>query len=225
MIINGWCHICLINNGYEIFLELHGRLLQSQLYYNSENIYISMVGDTGQQDRLIEYVFKRWPKYKVIFQSADVKHYEWPSLMHLRQHAQGSCYYIHTKGSSNECREDVPEHIQLNIRRWRDLMCYYVIGQWNLCNRIVEHGRGHDACGPLYDHNEKGKIFAGNFWWASERHIKRLPEVSGLNRNLAEEWVTSVDGNFYNMYAAPFKEDLYGFNSKERNPFGNYKQE
>jgi hypothetical protein len=221
--INGWMHVCLMNNGYEIALELHGRLLQSGLYAAADNICVAMVGNAaaGMQTRLIDTVFSRWPKYHVIYQVTDEHVYEWPCLMHMKDNAVGSCFYIHTKGASNECRPDVPPKIQTNIRTWRDCMSHFVIGQWRKCSKIVSHGN-YDACGALYDHNEHGKIFAGNYWWGSEHHIRSLEihtDADGINRNKCEEWITSKPGNFYNLYAAPDKIDYYGFNGDPKSTF------
>lgn len=218
--INIWFHAAMMGSGYEITLEMLGRIAQSGLYCAAEHIYLSMVGDLAQQERL--KVLLCDTKYQIIFQSEDVTLCEWPCLMHLRLNAAGSCLYCHSKGASNQNRQGVPPHIQNNIRTWRDCMSHFVIGKWEKCSRMVSPGNW-DAVGALYDVNPRGKIFAGNFWWASERHIKMLPDKPDPDRNKAEEWVTSINGNFENLYTAPHKKDLYGFDGTEA-PFGNYRE-
>jgi len=220
--INGWMHIACMLNGYEIACELHGRLLQSGLYDVANKINISLVGNINQQVKLIGNVFSRYDKYKVIYQSENITNYEWPCLLHMQEHALGSCFYIHSKGASNETRPDVPVNIQTNLRLWRDLMCHYVISKHDLCNKIIDSGI--DACGPLLTNsNSTQQHFSGNFWWASDKHIKSLPvEVDRANRNKAETWITNMTGKFYNLYEAPQNADFYGFDGCV-NPFGAYK--
>ena len=225
--IKGWFHIALMNAGYEIACELHGRLLQSGLYDASDSISISMVGDLDYQGRFNKYILSRWSKYKLIFSSSDVKGYEWPALRDMRENAEGNCWYIHTKGASNDCRGDVPRNIQSNVRTWRDCMCHFVIGQWRKCSQLIDEG--YDAVGPLYaerlnnDHIWNPH-FAGNYWWASGEYIRKIPmDFDFSNRNVAETFITKVPGGkFFNMYTAPGNTDYYGFGGGA-NIFGNYK--
>ena len=212
-------------DGLEIFWELDGRLKSSGLMDASDHINLSLVGDRSQKDRIIQYALPH-SKYCLIY-NGELTAYEWPALLYSAQDCENSdaVFYAHTKGSSNQSRQDVPPNIQRNLRIWRDLMSYHCFNHWALCNRIVTGG--HDACGALYSPGNGIDVlphFAGNFFWTNGRHLKRLPkDVDRGNRNKCETWLGR--GNFYNLYSAPVEHqnDYYGFDGTE-NPFGDYKK-
>ena len=113
--ISGWFHIAFINSGYEIACELHGRILQSGLYHATDAINVCMVGDVSQSIKFDKHVLSHWPKYKVVYSNPSLDAFEWPALMHMREHAFGNCWYVHTKGASNTCVDSVPLLIQANL--------------------------------------------------------------------------------------------------------------
>jgi hypothetical protein len=68
-------------------------------------------------------------------------------------------------------------------------MEYWVLTRFRDCLRALD--KGYDACGvDLY--SDPSPFFCGNFWWATCRHVNRLPDVASLdvsNRFQAEYWI------------------------------------
>jgi hypothetical protein len=224
--VQGWFHIAAMGAGDYIAAELHGRLMQSGLYRASDIIHVTLLGDRAQSDRMNELIFSKHQKYKVEHISEDVTEYEWASLRHLYKTAkEGKDYhlwYIHTKGASNS-RPDVPLSIQKNIRRWRDIMSHYTIGEHRKCRYLLK--TGHDTVGSLLRWNTGciAPYYAGNFWWATADYIRTLPEPEG-NRSSAEGWISfpSVAGKHFNQFWIETM-DLYGFSSNDdQGPFPGY---
>jgi hypothetical protein len=227
--VQGWFHIAILEAGDHIASELHGRLIQSGLYRASTAIHVAILGDPVRARNLVEYVFSRHQKYDVHYVNENVTESEWASLKHLHKTAMKEddfhAWYIHTKGASN-CRPDVPFPIQRNIRRWRDVMCHYTIGDYKKCQYLLDSG--YDTVGPLFKSNTGIGVphYAGNFWWATAKHIRRIPELTEAqltNRSHAEAWVCSPGGNHFNQYWIE-TSDLYGFegNYGDQGPFPGY---
>lgn len=209
--VHGWLHIACMYGGDLIAAELHGRLLQSGLYDATSTIHVSLLGDEYKRSRLIDNIFSRFSKYDVHYNDNNLKKYEWAALNHMHKTAQSqdnfNLWYIHTKGASN-CRPDVPSNIQSNLRLWRNLMCYYVIGNHKQCNELL---LDYDTCGALFNKDH----YAGNFWWSTSNHVKQISEPTDLEmseRMNAEFWI-GKKGNHYNLYKMPCN-DLYGFNGE-----------
>ena len=208
--IRGWMHVACMHGGDLIAAEMHGRLMNSGLLDKSSCVSVSMVGDQSCRERLRTNIFSVDDRYKVEVDSADVTLYEWPALIEMWKAARSSdfyAFYVHTKGASN-CRPDVPQIIQRNIRTWRDCMSHFVIGEHE--SAIAALKSGYDAAGPLYYpcvNPGIGGMFGGNFWWTTSEHLRRLPDPrelagsSGEARMRAESWLCSLeDGRYFNQY-------------------------
>ena len=106
MKIFGFYHILLKNHWQEIIQEQVDCILKSELYNNTETIYIGCVGHTFEKDKLVEQL-SAYPKFKVEYHGTDIDQYEYPTLEILKLKADNSqerfaCFYIHTKGASFE---------------------------------------------------------------------------------------------------------------------------
>jgi hypothetical protein len=100
------------------------------------------------------------------------------------------------------------------IRYWRTLMLDQVVRNHDECTRLL---LDHHAVGT----NWRGDHYAGNFWWARSDHVRRLPDVRGLQtaprrisgdprfnvRIQCEFWVGMAQGRFANLGVAGL--DLY----------------
>jgi hypothetical protein len=101
---------------------------------------------------------------------------------------RASVLYAHTKGASTD--------LGGFNSRWRQEMTLRLAGEWRTCVQLLEH---HDAVGCCW--KNKGEfpqllstfagsgIFAGNFWWATDRYLRRLPEPGEATRHDAEAWI------------------------------------
>lgn len=212
----GYFHVALMHglSGIIVASEMHGRILQSGLYDATDSINVSIVGDAEHARILNDYIFSRHKKYVVKFINPNISLFEWPTFEQIYKDAQNSehdIWYVHTKGVSN-CRSDVPDWIQHNIRSWRGVMSYHIMERHRACKELLKE---YDAVGPLYVVDGL-QYFAGNFWWTKSSYIRTLKTPSGT-RNEAETWIgTNVNGNFFCL--CPFPKihgiDLYDFNNR-----------
>jgi hypothetical protein len=219
----GFFHVALMGGytGLCIANEMHGRILQSGLYDISKEIRVCILGPEDQTDHLMQYVFLPYPKYKVFHISQDFGLYEWPTLQAIKEHflfntREEDVWYMHTKGASNT-RKDVPAHIRFNIADWRSVMFENMISDIPMIKGILRKTDG--AVGPLLRKEETNvPFFAGNFWWATANHIRRLPTPTAydvLNRMYAETWISAHnEGTLTSLIDGPVL-DPYGFYSKD----------
>ena len=195
---HGFFHVALMNGfgGLAIALEMHGRVLESGLYDASDRIHVGIVGDLSQASFLMDYVFTRYSKYAVEHISPNTLEFEWPTLQKMQEHCKANeddVWYAHTKGARN-CRPDVPNRIQKNIRDWRGVMCHEVMSKHAECKQLLQE---HDAVGPLLSVDKWSPHFVGNFWWARASHIRKLFEIPNeklKEREYAEAWIGMVEG-------------------------------
>lgn len=221
----GWFHVACMNGGDLIAAELHGQLLSSGLYDKAAGIQVTLLGDEGMRNRLKDNIFSRYDKYRILLDSPDLGRYEWPSMRHMWEMSRDTtlpefdAFYIHTKAASN-CRPDVDNRIQGNLRNWRHCMSHFVIDRWEDNLRALRSG-GYWASGPLYQdckHPSTGGIFAGNFWWAQSSHLAQLCDPMdlsewGTNRAAAEPWVCTRTGDKYHNQFWLETTDPYDFNN------------
>lgn len=192
----GYFHVALMEglSDLSIASEMHGRFLQSGLYDASDKINIIILGDKTQADFFIDYIINKHAKYTLRFFNSNVSLYEWPTLSYIYEDCKTSnndVWYVHTKGVSN-CIPEVSTRIQRNIRSWRSVMSYHVIGRHNFCKNLLL--TGVDATGAFYIKHEN--CFSGNFWWSKANHIRSLKEPIGT-RNEAELWTLKQNMKAY----------------------------
>jgi hypothetical protein len=151
--------------------------------------------------------------------SENLLEFEWPVLRELKNDADESSeiynvWYAHTKGASN-CRPDVDNRIQNNIRDWRDNMAHFVFGEYKKCIEILSMGA--IAVGTLkwIDPHTKIPFYMGNWWWASSEHIKSLSSII-IDDRKTEGWLggqmINTPDKLVNLCKAPCL-DLYDFSN------------
>lgn len=218
--IVGYFHVAMMNGlgGLMIANEMHGRIMQSGLYARSDLINVVVLGPFAQAEEFFQYVLRWYPKYRLLYFSENLGEWEWPSLMSIQADCHSntdeySVWYCHTKGSSN-CRPDVPDYVQKNVRNWRSVMCHEFMNV-DKAQAILDAGVG--ATGPLYAANTLAPSgishFCGNFWWARASHIRTLPVITPelrANRNHAEAWIGTGAENLGGMSRCN-EYDLYDF--------------
>lgn len=160
--IFGFHHICLLNNGADIFKEQLETIVSSGLYNATTQIFCSIVGAGSD-------VFELPDKYNVVYQSEDMSSGERKILEYMYVSSNihiGSYYYIHTKGVS---RFNHPFY--QNIKDWRLLMEHFLIVHWkNRHNELLNC----DVVGINYM-TYPLPHFSGNFWWTKSDYISRSP--------------------------------------------------
>lgn len=115
---------------------------------------------------------------------------ELPTLALLQdwcnRNPDGYAMYHHTKGAT------YPGNAMWNA--WRRCMENVVVWNWRSCAKDLD--QGFDCAGPhwltpqQYPFIGNVSYFAGTFWWATAKHISRLPKIDvRANRFEAEVWV------------------------------------
>ena len=108
----------------------------------------------------------------------------------------GTCFlYCHSKGVTHGTGS---AEAALNTQ-WRQAMLAHVVHGWRDAVAPLAAGRADIAGGfylepRVWQHHHPGfgatPYFAGNFWWATADHLRRLPQMSvDGDRYLAEVWI------------------------------------
>ena len=189
--IIGYIHVCQIDGWKRSFDIIFNCIQNFGLYEATDEIRIGVISDTG-----ILIKDKRFddPKIKIIY-TGKSNEYERPTLLHMRETSSidNPCkyWYLHTKGLRhfNTDRENF-------IIDWIHLMLYWNIIKWKLA--VEKLDEGYD----IYGCEELMKFYSGNYWWASSKHILRLPTVIGCRYTEPEEWIMTVKENIYSVYSS-----------------------
>jgi hypothetical protein len=174
--VYGFHHICLKNNGYEIYEDQLELLESSGLYNASEVIFCSVLGD------ITNIIFP--DKYKIVFHSKDFDNEETRMLEFMYNNSLkyiGKYYYIHTKGVNHH---NGPS--EFYVHDWRKYMEYFVVEGWKDCVKDLDN---FDLAGVNYSEQNKPH-FSGNFWWARSDYVStHPPDFSAKNRYDNEMWI------------------------------------
>jgi hypothetical protein len=168
--IRGFLHVCCRGAYREVTWEMMHALLESGLYDRSVAIDLGVLGTEAEQ-QVVEMLIKPFRRFRIAFRSSDLGEYEFPTLGLLQDACQtwtGPVYYLHTKGVSHSPHDQY-------ARYWRQLMLDEVVTNHERC---LAELTAADAVGT----NWAGNHYSGNFWWARSSHIRRLPDIRGLQR-------------------------------------------
>ena len=218
--IFGFHHICLLNNGADIFKEQLETIVSSGLYNATTQIFCSVVGAGSD-------VFELPSKYKVVYQSEDMTNAERKILEYMYASSNihiGSYWYVHTKGVSHFGKETYN-----NVKDWRVMMEYFLIRKWVNC---YKHLANNDIVGTNFTKGhyfnfksgldlmfnlKVGPHFSGNFWWTRSDYVSTHPPILPQDDYLSPEmWICGR--------AAPkriiclFNSKLYWNHSSNRYP-------
>jgi len=179
-----YIHVCCINNWKQIFDKLISDIKDSGLYEKVSKIRIGILGDVSQG-------LPEDPKFEILHVSSNMNLYEQSTINLLYRDSLTEDFnvlYLHTKGvkhnNKNPCVTD-----------WVRYMSYFNIYKHDLCLQMLEN---HDAVGVNL--NSTPIHFSGNFWWSTSRHIRGLGPCKYVNYNSPEFWVTSVKGNYTELW-------------------------
>lgn len=179
----GAYHVATFPNWEKKVIAQCSRIINSGLLACTDRILVGVVGEAEPAVPTIE---------RLLDGKAEVRYfgnpslYEFPTLQMLYDELTDSdlqCWYIHTKGVSNQCAI---------AERQRLYMESFVLDGHSECRKILEE---YDACGTnwqLYGFDQFNPHFAGNFWWARSTYLKTLPAPNSLDvgdRYQAEFWI------------------------------------
>lgn len=178
-------HIAAMNDWQSVVAEQDECLYASCLYDAVEYFHVNFAG-AGDCEQLLT----RKPD---VIERSNLSAFEFPALMALHRDAQpgDKILYIHTKGVSH-----VHPHRQ-GSDEWRRYMMWGCVEHWR---EMLDALDSNDMAGVQWTELNgyyarkccASHVWAGNFWWATGEHIRRLsiPRVTG-NRWLAEGWPAS----------------------------------
>lgn len=119
------------------------------------------------KDTVVEYINKRYPFVKIL-NVRDVgkpNFYEGQTLRFLHSHClttDGVVLYIHSKGYTSQTPQ---------VSCWRQILNHYCIEEWTTALKKLHD---HDVVG-VKDAVCEPHMVSGNFWWANNEFIRRLP--------------------------------------------------
>ena len=201
--IIGYIHICQEYNWTKSFDLLINTIKISNLYNNTNEIRISIVNNKGQyvdNERFNDIKFK-------IINGGLSKYYERPTLLHMRKYSEidnnNTLYwYLHTKGITHFGTKK-----ENNVLDWIKLMLYWNIEYWQFAVYKLLHKYDTYGCNAI-----KNVHYSGNFWWATAKHIKRLPKYIKPYYTAPEDWIFLVKNNMYNVYSSGLQGKGHYFN-------------
>lgn len=141
-------------------------------------------------------------KYEIIKHS-KIEDFEFPALQSIYENANpvDKILYLHTKGVSRIGRIN-----RLAGKKWRDYLMWGCVENWKDCVYAL---RKHDASGVQWTRLNKqyeklcgtSKVFAGNFFWSTGEHIKKLSfPTTSKNRFLAEGWIAGCKPKVFDFH-------------------------
>jgi GR25 family glycosyltransferase involved in LPS biosynthesis len=191
--IIGYIHVCQKGEWKRSFKMLIDCIKQSKLYENTKIIRLGVVNDDGV---LINDEILNDSKFEIVYVGLS-EEYERPTLLHMRKKCEEDkntyYYYLHTKGITHFGNPNEQQIID-----WINLMLYWNIEKWELA---VEKLKKYDT----YGCNDVGYHYSGNFWWAKNSHIKKLPTKIGSGYTDPEDWVQIINKNKINIYSSGFE--------------------
>ena len=185
--IYGVYFICCIGAYKEIVADQLATAHRSGLLAKTETLFCFICQyDPAITDVLAPYAHK----IRVISTTDNL--YEKFALTGFRDHIKAPCYhlyYFHSKGVSRELGSAFHER-----RRNLD---YFILEKHEACLFWLDHG--YDAVGTSFS-LYPALHFSGNFWWATSRHIGRLPREIRDTYLAPEMHVCSVpDGRYISV--------------------------
>ena len=199
-----YIHICQKGEWKKSFNILINSIKKSNLYFIINEIRLGIVNDDGI---LLDDEILHDDKFNIIHigNSAD---YERPTLLHMKkmstQDRPNTLYcYLHTKGIShfNTKNEEavliwIQNMLECNIYDWQN---------------VIDTLDTHETYGCNYNHIH----YSGNFWWATSKHIQKLPDTIPDYYIASEDWVLVNKDNMFcrnncgDTFIQPYPDDFY----------------
>ena len=107
---------------------------------------------------------------RLIFRAPELTHFEMPALLAVEEYARqnnGHVLYLHSKGVSNPA-----DPVKA---KWRHLMMRELVENWESCVPQLPH---YDVVGVNWRDMPPISHFSGNFWYASARYLRTLPDFA-----------------------------------------------
>jgi len=200
-------HVAAINNYQEIFEEIVGEIIESELVEYLDFLKICVVGSGDLIIPENKNIIVDFDPTALVDTTRSFNYGEFYTLTKLKEYVNGlkenvKILYCHLRGvtsPNNDC-----------ISTWRKYLIHHNVTKFSACLKALEN---YDACGvdlitddawPYANH------FSGNFWWANSNYLKKLPQISDIDnpsshqkatlRHNAEFWIGMSNGNFKSLF-------------------------
>jgi SAM-dependent methyltransferase len=179
-----------INDWKERTSNIFDRMKEFGLYDVADEMHF-VVSDTEHKREEIEAFIANYPKFVMEYEDLN-RGSEYMGIKRVEEIGKrGEEYnilYLHAKGVHNKhtnvfIKNEVHQLKVDGINCWTDMLTYFVVDNWKKC--IDKLNEGYDTTGTACH----TRWWWGNFWWASSRHIKKIPEFIGGTRWECESWL------------------------------------
>jgi len=202
--IVGYIHVCQKEGWKRSFDILMDSIKISKLYDNVDEIRIYVVNN---ESGLIDDDRFNDNKFKVIYLGKSDQ-YERPTLLHLRNASftdpeNTKYFYLHTKG----LRQFNTKNEKVTLDWINNMLDCNIINWKNAVSKLDTF----DTFGCNYNDLH----YSGNFWWATNSHIRQLPDSIPDDYIAPENWVLLKNDNMFcqnncgKNYKALYTEDMY----------------
>lgn len=205
-----------IKSGRYLFGETFKNIVQSDLYENTEEIYVNMVGDSSLVKTDYDFLskeYKNYTKLNFVFHKDQAFHDYLSSITQSEKRKDGWLRFDHLGGENdtisliqNYCKKNDDANIlYLHVKgitqntkktsdhreAWRKSMEDYVINKWRHCVKELET---KELTGTRYL-NAPLPHFSGNFWWGRSDYLKNLISPLELVMKNKEIYKNAEDKN------------------------------
>ncbi len=187
--IIGYIHVCQKDKWTKSYDMIYDKIKKSGLYDASTEIRLGILTENGNH---VDNKRFNDPKIKIIY-NGKYDEYERPTLLHMRKSSDTDpkntkYYYLHTKGISHFGTEREQTAID-----WINSMLYWNVQKWK--NAVIKLNK-YETYGCHYNNTH----YAGNFWWATNSHINKLPNNIPSYYTAPEDWVLINKNKNYCAY-------------------------
>lgn len=165
-------------------------------------------------------------RWELAWVGTDPASFEYPAMDEVWRLAQADAhsliYYFHTKGVSFHAYGVGGwryRYLKQNTEAWRKVMEYFLMDRWQVAVNVLQSGWDAYGCLRYPPGPEEYTIYAGNFWWVTAAHVRRLtptPPEKRADRMLPELWIYSAKGRHFSafdtmalLYRVPLPASLY----------------
>lgn len=205
--IYGIYHIMLDDGWQDLAHRQMENLKASGLLNVTCRLYISCIAkDKADMEQLKSIIDSE--KAEFIFVGSDPMRYEYPALEFVKQLCDGQeclMYYFHSKGISYQSAV-AADHCFIRFKQkidaWREMLEYFIFQKWRVAVNVLLSG--FDTYGCYTWPPDKAVMYSGSFWWASSKHIRRLPhfdkDVIAADRFYSETWLFTCEHRFFSAF-------------------------
>jgi hypothetical protein len=181
--IYGFIHVAMTGHWKRVVADQLLKMRASGLWDKIETLFVGLLGPSS------ESFPDNDPKIRLMHLGEDFGPAERPTLAWLQafcQNHDGLVFYLHTKGVFRQ---------GIGQEEWRQCMEHFAIHRHEDCIAALAD---HDVCGINWSDAGWCRIFEGNFWWATARYIRTLPDIRSLPllpgldaapRYICERWI------------------------------------